>query len=333
LSRRARTLGARNHPWTSLDPERRNAILLIGGVSVIIAFALALVAYGYYNERIAPKHATMLKVGSRAFDYSFIERRARADALRGLANPSNITQAALNAVTTIGQEEIIRRVAESQGVAPSEAEVEAQIKLALRLPEDVSRDVFAARYREELLRLGLPPAEYREIVVAQLGEERLRQDLAAAVPARTMFVNLRLIQVATRDEAEKAKSEIEQDTSDELNTVFARKAIEVSTHPSKVEGGEMRWLPRGALPKEIEDVAYNITGLSDVIETANGAFLLYVRRTEERDVTDDDREKVVEQQFADLLQRTRDVLGVQALSTAKQLQRLALAIRDALVNQ
>lgn len=322
-----RAISQRPSFWAALDPERRSAVLIIGGVGLIVVVALALVAYGYYLARIAPRHETLIRVGGREFDYAFVERRAKAELAQGSFGAGSTSQGVALTLALVEREEVLRRAAAAAGLTASEAEVEAQIRERLGLAEDVSRDMFAARYRAELLRLGLSPAEYREIALAEVLEAKLRAQLGASVPAQTEFVSLRLIQLKSREEAASVRERVLKDeTGLGVATSFAYVATQVSVHSSKAEGGDMGWLPRGSLPDALEAAAFSQTGLSDVIEVEGGFFLLYVRGTELREVSDVDRAKVVDQTLAETLQRTREELHAEVLATAEQLQRLAASL-------
>jgi len=324
VSRRARTLAPRS--ITSLDPERRNAILLIAGIGIVIGLALALVAYGYYNDRIAPKHETVLKVGKREFDYAFFERRVRAEIELGRISQGNIANGLSFVFAVLEREELVRQAAKSSGVTASAEEVEEQIRKSLSLSEGISRDGFAENYRYELLRLKLSPDEYGESARAQVLEAKLRAQLAAAAPAQTDFVSMRLIQVASLEEAQQARQRIERDEFGNLSNSFGVVAAEVSRHASSETGGEMGWRARGSLSTKVEEVAFSLTGLSDVIEANGSFFLLYVRGTAVRDVGEEDRDEIGQQGLANLLTKTRDELGSEIVATEEQLQRLVISL-------
>ena len=330
MSRRARTLNTRSVPWAGLDPERRNALLLIGAVSLAVGFAIALVAYGYYNDRIAPRHETMLKVGNREFDYAFLERRARAEFGLGTFNARAITQGIAATLALIEREEVVRQTARQSGLSASDAEVDAQIREMLGLKEDASRDDFAARYRDELLRIHLSPAEYRDIALAELLQQKFESQIEAGIPAQTDFVSLRIIQVETQTEAAAAKARVEKDEYGGLGTSFGVAASQLSAHASSANGGELGWVPRGALTDEVEQVAFSVTGLSDAIETDAGFFLLYVRGTEVRDVSEVDRLNIVQQSLREMLNKTRVEAGSQISASEEQLQRLAVSLARSL---
>ena len=85
-------------------------------------------------------------------------------------------------------------------------------------------------------------------------------------------------------------------------------------------------MPREALPKEVADVAFGREGLflSDVIENEAGFFIIAVRGKEERDLTDETKEQIVQQKRAEVLLKAIQAVGVASDLTQGQERRIAL---------
>jgi parvulin-like peptidyl-prolyl isomerase len=316
-----RAVNARAYPWTGLDPERRNTLLLYGGLGILVAVALAVIAYGYYTDRIAPKHATVLSVGDRDFDLSFVERRIKAEVRGAPISPQQIGQAIVVVMSEIEREELTRQAAAAKGITLTEAELEAGIREDLSLDETATRNDIAARLRSELVRMGgFPLDEYRDMVRAELLTDRLKAGFEANVPAETEHADLRIFQANTQSDALGARQRIANGES------FAAVAASTSVHRSKSSAGELGWIPRGALPQKLEEVAFALHAgsISDIVETDEGFFFLENRGQESRAVTEDGRKQVVDHAFSNLIQQTRDTVGVSTSLTEAQIQRIAL---------
>src|SRR5262245_43541887 len=114
-----------------MDTDSRNSVLLIGGIAVIIVFALGLIGYGYYNDRIAPKHETVIKVGDRDYPYNYVERRARALMAKGQLDNADLGTSLYNLLESIQREEVIREASAKEGVAASDEEIESRYRTKL----------------------------------------------------------------------------------------------------------------------------------------------------------------------------------------------------------
>jgi hypothetical protein len=321
LSRRARAF-SRSLPWTDLDPERRNAVMLIAAVGAIILFAVGIIGYGYYSERIAPKRATVLEVGDRKFDYGALERRAIADSPGSFADGDAFLSHIVGTLANIEREELVRQTADRLNVTATSEEVEASLYKRLGLLPEATREQFAPRLQTELLSTGLSQAELRDIERAVVLEEKLRAQFSAAVPAASDHADARLIQVATQMEADSARQRLTD--GDDFSTV----AVQVSRHSSRSAAGELGWVPRNSLPPALEEFAFNNLGLSGVIQTDDGFFILESRGQEVRDITDTTRAQVAEQTLSNELRTTRDAVGAQPSLTTGQIQSIAQAIQD-----
>jgi parvulin-like peptidyl-prolyl isomerase len=323
LSRRISAPKPRTYPWSAIDSERRNSVLLIGGIAAIVVLAVALIGYGYYTERIAPKHASVVQVGDRDFDYAYVERRAKAEQIRGRLDVNDLGASLFALLQTIQREEVIRQAAKSLDIRLGELEIEAGYKAQLVVTDAVSREEFASRLRSELLRLGLTMDDYRDMTIATLLEQKLRAHFSEQVPAETLHLDLRLIQGATQADALKARDRLNAGES------FGVVAVDLSSHASAQQsGGDLSWTPRGVVSKEVQEAAeaLPIGGRSDIIETPEAFFIVQVHGKETRPVTDEGRRAIIQRQLDEQLRVTRDETNADITMTTNQLQELALKV-------
>ena len=316
--------------WSELDPERQRSILLIGGIGLILVLALAAVGYGFYLDRVAFKGQTVLQVGDEKFNFGQLDRRLKAELgpISGISSAQfgQVVGATLN---LLEREELIRQAAEERGITATDQEVDAQMRDNLNLVSDASRDQLALALRRELQDTGLNLDEYIETARVEVLEAKMRQSLADAVDSEAEQADIRLLQVATEAEALEARSEID------AGTELAELAATLSIHSSQSSAGEVGWVPRGALPEPIEDVAFSIEvgEISEVIESTEGFFILEVRGREVRAVEEEARNQVVNRGFRLLLEEIRDRVGSEITLDSDQLGRLAESLQSSIVNR
>jgi parvulin-like peptidyl-prolyl isomerase len=310
--------------FNEIDPERRGTLMLLGGLGVLVLFALVLIAFGYYNDRIKPRGETVFSVGNRDYDYAYLEKRVDADLASGEFQASDIQNSVASTVLKIQTEELVRLTAKEKGITVTDEEVEARMRTELNLTADSPRERFASAVQLELQNSGLSLSEYREIVRAHALEEKLREQLKSTVPAEGEQVDLLLLQTATREAAQAALDRI--NAGEEFQDV----AQEVSLHSTKNVGGEFGWAPRGLLPKSIEDVIFSQTGRSQVVEDPLGFFILETRDKQTRPIDDTLKDRIVTAQLNDTLRAMRDSVGVTNSLTIGQVQDIAQHIQDSL---
>jgi foldase protein PrsA len=296
--------------------------MLVAGIGAIVLFAVVIIAYGYYDAQIAPKSATVLRVGDQDFSYSYLERRVEDRLPDGPVSGDTIGAVIIATLQRLQREELIRQTAAAQNITASDAEVETRMRERVGLEADASREALASLLRLELLASGLSISEYRELAHVEVLEDKLRERYDATAPATADHANLRLIQVQTQQTANEVKERLNR--GEEFGTV----ASAVSVHSSKTAGGELGWVPRGAQATALEEFAFNQTGVSDVITIDNIYYIVESRGMEPREVTADGKEDIVNRSLSDALAKTREEIGSETKLTNTQVQRLARSILD-----
>lgn len=110
--------------------------------------------------------------------------------------------------------------------------------------------------------------------------EEIMKDHPALLPKETLM--LKEILVKTEKEAESIYETLQKAT--DKSGEFAKTAVEKSIADSRVNGGSMRPVSRGFLPKPIEEVAFSLQKgeLSKPIKTEKGFYILYLADKQER---------------------------------------------------
>jgi len=293
---------ARPRPSSAVrrDDERRAQVILRIAIALVAVVVVGVGAFGYYQTSVKPKKESVIRVGDRAFDIGYMERRLRytiQNATLGDAVLSDPQSAVSTALTDVRNEELDRLGAPELGISVSEDEIDAEVRLRLRVPETVDTGVFAEAYRNEVRESGLHPDEYREVVAARLLEEKLRQRFRDQIPATAEQIRLRDIVVQQADL---------QTVLDRLKAGedFAALAAEVSLDTTtKDKGGEMDWQPRGGMPPDTESAVFSLAvgQVSEPISLSEGYYYLYqvLEKAPDREVTTDQRQQIEEQIYTD----------------------------------
>jgi parvulin-like peptidyl-prolyl isomerase len=283
---------------------------------------LALIAYGYYTDRVLPPRENVLRVGDRHFNYAYLERRIKSDVVQGVFDTRDVQTGISQSVAGVQREELTRIIARERGVTASGEEIDAEIASELGIGGDVDHDTIAASLRQELLRLNLPLDDYLETIEYQVLLSKIEAEIAATLPAQAEQVNLRMIVGGTQSNTIIAKQALDSGSS------FDEVAQKHSQDASASQGGAFGWVPRESLEPEVADIAFSITGRSEIIETEENFYILEVLGKEVRDVTEQTRADVGDQGFRDLLEEAFKSTAFAYNLSQEQLIRLSQAVTE-----
>jgi parvulin-like peptidyl-prolyl isomerase len=273
-------------------------MLILGSVALILAGLLGLGVYGYYETNIRPKGETILRIGDRSLDMGYLERRLRY--IIHNAEPGailyNAEVAAVTVLNEVEEEEINRQGAPALGLSVSEEEIDAEIRQRLRIPETADTNTFAESYRREVRDSGLKPNEYREVVAAELLEDKIRQHLRDQIPDTAEQIRMRTIRVRTQEEAEDVLQRLE--AGEDFALLAGELSLDTST---KNTGGEMDWMPRGALAPAVEEAVFGLeVGERSEPVFLNTTYYVYevLEKAADKEVTSDQRRQIENQSYA-----------------------------------
>ena len=305
------------------DPESRNRVLLISGIVVIVIFSLALIAFGYYTDRVEPRSATVFTVGDRNFSYTYLEDRVNAAVAEGTFNTSNVSFGIAQTVSDIQNEELTRRIAAQDGLTITDAELDAGMRADVGVTPDADRNLFAAALRDRLQTLDLSLGRYKERLSASLLEDRMISQISTGLPAELEQVELNILVVDTDAAAAAAKQRI-TDGED-----FGEVAKEVSLHSSATNGGAIGWTPKELLSDDLAEPVFALEAdsVSDVIETENGFYVVKINGKEMRAVDDGMKSNLARTEFGKRLEAASEEYELQNLVTVEQAQRIANQIQ------
>jgi parvulin-like peptidyl-prolyl isomerase len=285
---------------------------------------LLLIAYGYYTDRVEPRRANVLRVGDRHFNYAFIERRILSDVAQGLFDTKDVQNSISQSIARVQREELIRIIARDRGITASKDEIDDEIGRRLGIGTDVDHNVLAAALRREIVRINLPLADYLDTMESEVLQNKIEAQFTESLPAQSEQVNLLLIQAGSQSNAILAKQALDS------GQPFAQVAAQYSQDDSKNNGGAFGWAPRELLDPELADVAFTLTGRSDVIETKKDFYIIEVLGKETRDITPETKNDIGNNGFKDLLEQAFNNTVFASNLTQDQLTRLAGKIQAAL---
>ena len=272
-----------------LDAERRNQLLVVVLAVGVVALALGIALFGYYQTKIAPKGEAVLRVEDRSFSLGYFERRARYEIRNGNSTLlRDATQAADALVSMVQRQELVRLGAPEQGIALTEKDIDDEIRKRLNVASDADQSTFAVTYREAVRASGLSTRDYRDIIAFSLLENRLREKFQAEVPAKVEQARYRAIQVATAEEGQSVLDRLDAGED------FAALAKELSVDTSSKEaGGEKPWAARGTLVEPLEQALFSLEPgqRSGLIETqASFVIVEVLERQADRETTAEQRD-------------------------------------------
>lgn len=287
------------------DPERSARLLIFAGIGALMLLVAGIIAFGYYQTKIAPLRRTVIKAGNVSVSFGHYQHRVR------YLLDQNVTQSSSN-IATIPQvvqrqmenEVVILAAAPGRDALPSEQDLDAYIRQQLGVPADADSSQFAAAYRGAVKSSGLSVSEYRQMMRSRLADSSLQNQFISQVGATAEQVRLRAITVATEDDAKKALDRIGAGED------FGAVATDVTTDTkAKTNGGEVDWSPKEGLAVAYADQAFSlpIGQVSDVISAQGSYFIIQVlERDPSRALTDAQKQKVGTKQYQDWVSQQRD---------------------------
>lgn len=173
-------------------------------------------------------------------------------------------------------QELLRQLAEAEGVQPDEGKVRAlAASAAQQLVQQLQYDSFEAFLKD----FQISEAEFVDTFRFQvLYQEMLRRH---GGPPNTEQVQIRHILTLTEAEAQQALARLK------AGEPFEKVAKEMSKEPgTRLRGGLMEWLPRGMMPPEMEKRAFSLEvgQTSDTFHTESGYHIIQVVGREVRPV-------------------------------------------------
>jgi SurA-like N-terminal domain/PPIC-type PPIASE domain len=245
---------ARSKTVARRETERKAQVFIVAGIIVVALAVIGVAGFGYYQTTVKPKQETVLKVGDRSFSMGYVEKRLRYEIRNATPGEPLLLNQDIAVVETLNKleaEELNRIGAPTLNISVSGDEVEAKIRQNLGLSDSSDPATYADAYRRVVRDSGLSPSEYREVIGAQLLEDKIRQNLRESIPATAEQIKLRDIRVKTEAEANAALTRLT--AGEDFAAIAGELSLDTNT---KTKGGEMDWMPRAALEPETGDAVF-----------------------------------------------------------------------------
>jgi parvulin-like peptidyl-prolyl isomerase len=251
-------------PWEStfggreaISGRHLAAIAVLALLALGAGLAVFAVARGIWEKQNRPNSAA-LQVDETTYNLRYFARRLSmyVDEVGGLGSSLARQPTALQAtVQRIVQEELLRRYASELGlsVEPQELEDALRQRVGASAPSEGQEDTFPTRYQQELERTGLSDQEYRLMVEGQLLLDKALKHFQDQAPAQAESVRYRQIVVSSPAQADQIIARIQG--GEDFAAIARKESLDTLTGPL---GGEVGWMPRGALPSGAESVLFGL---------------------------------------------------------------------------
>jgi parvulin-like peptidyl-prolyl isomerase len=259
-------------------PGSNRAVYFVA--AAVVAVALAVFGVAYYQTYVAPFRRAIITVDNAVIvrmDY-FLER-ARLSGSSGMGTLQSLTN-----------EQLIKFGAERFGISVTPQDIEQELRSRAEGSDNVtiSDAEFREWYRQLLNDSKVSDGRYRETVRNTLLSSRLQDYLSLQIPAALDHAHVYGIFVSTYEEAAEVKERVE--AGEDFNTL----ARELSLDPSKENGGELDWFPKGVLVDDkFDPFSLEVGAVSDplaIIQDPNEApsvyYVLTVTETAVREIED-----------------------------------------------
>ncbi len=273
-------------PRGILDLEMLNQRLLVFGVGFVLLLVVGIIAFGYYQTKIAPKRKVILEVEGTKITRLHLSHR-----ILNLLNtdPQAVYQAGtlLNAATTAydGLKEdtlLIHGAARDYDVYISDAEIDQRVRTLQGVPSDADAATFASAFRRAVQQSELSVSEFRFKTRAEIARERVQQQFTTGVPASATQMRFRFFQLTSEGEA---KTIAERIRSGEDVTVIVK---EVLGEEATIDQVESTWMVKEQLANEYAEPGFALEfgAVSDPILAPDGATWVVLQQIgkEEREV-------------------------------------------------
>lgn len=299
--------------------ERRRQRIALILAAVFVALVVAVLAYGYYVNDIAPPRQTVTKVGNKDFSLDYVAQRLilhYEEALLKGENP-DLAREMPKLMDAIEEDELLLQAAPTLGFEAAREEIDAEISRRLPAatpgspggnPTDGTRAGGGA-YVQVLTNTGFPEGEYRRIAEAQVLRGKLSDYLLKDLPAVADQVRVQGILVDTEAEAAALKAKI--DSGEDFASLARGNSLDTLTRDL---GGNMGWMPKGIMAPEFDAVVFSLEpqAVSIPIATPEGFYLAQVLEKEQaRAIPKSQQDGLKDRVFQTWILRQAKAKGVQ----------------------
>jgi hypothetical protein len=295
-----------------MDSEQSARVLLIGGVTLIVAIALGFILFGYWYSVVRPRNRTVLEVDGIKVSYNAMKRRMTYELFQNVSlqqQPRALPE--LTFQTLLEELTVINRAEPDLGVVATPDELDSKLRSKVGTGVEADQKQFADALLRQLNVSGLHDDEYRRLAKAELLTSKIKDKFKLEAPLSTTQAQIEVIAVNTEDDANKAAARIK--AGEDWATVAKDVSQEVDVQTT---GGVHDYTPQGAYNPAYDsyvfDAATVIGAISAPLPAPGGGqfFLVRVDDRADKPVTDAQKPKIVDKQYRDWLVAQQDKMTV-----------------------
>lgn len=260
---------------TRRQRERKiQRITLYAGVS-LISLVLLFLLVGFYDKEMRPLRKPALRINDTVIktDYYVEILKLFAQSQDPVAK-ANVADYALDFMQN---NELIKQAAVKMGIVVTPGEIgEAMSKAKLPMNQETTRT----------------------LILVDLYAQKARDNLASTIPTRSDQAHVLLMLIEGKDMAEEIRGRVI--AGEEFASIAKQFSLDLA---SKDKGGDLGWLPRELMDKNIADVVFTIEpgSISAPVSqegTPNFYLLKVIERKNDMEISTDIRNRMISQAFS-----------------------------------
>ncbi|MDA0987964.1 MAG: peptidylprolyl isomerase [Chloroflexi bacterium] len=284
----------RRHQSKLQREQSKQRALIVAGI-IAVLFILAIPAYGYWSNFIAPPRSVVLQVDDAKFTLGFVTKYLKG--LEALGAQVDLSVEPFLLMQQLQQDELVRSGAISKGITVDSSDVDQEVRDRIigsspdliDVPPDQLDREFNEAYTQFLDTSNLSKKEHRSFVEASLLRAKLREVLGEDIPTVAKQANLSWIVISSRlsegDEAIAQAQESVQQVSVGLQAGADFGALAEAFSEDRntaANGGLYGWVPEGAFGTLDKDIfALEPGETSDAVSTGDFTYFFKVSEFEE----------------------------------------------------
>ena len=281
--------------------EKGKQRALLVAAAIAIFFILAIPAYGYWSNFIAPPRSIVLEVDDNRYTLGFMAKYLIG--VQALTGPLNMGKEPIALLQMLQQNELVKSGTERKGIIVSPQELNEEIKERMignspqfaDLPEDQIDREFNEAYIQYLDIANLSKEEHRDLVHTNMLKQKLKDNLGEMIPVSTKQAKMSWIVIPSKKEqgedatieSQKAVSLVSRGL--EIGEDFGVLAEKYSEdRNTAVNGGDYGWVAEGAFGILDETIFSLASGeISEAVDTGETTYFFKVSETDEERIVDE----------------------------------------------
>jgi foldase protein PrsA len=279
-------------------------------IAVLIVLALGVVGYAFLDDYVEKQRrpgSTAIQVEDTRFRLDYFSKRLKTyvGQFGGQGSSSVQPSTAVPAVSNLLiQEEIVRRFASEFNLSASEDEVTNAI--ATRVGAKTDDPNFDLILQQEVARSELSESEYRKMAEASVLSEKLRAEFEKQAPKTAESMHYRQILVSSDAKAQEVRSKL--DAGEDFAALAAKESLDSAT---KDNGGDVGWVPKGALDASLEELIFPLNpNEATTIPVAQGVYIIEMVEKGDHEVVDTQKSSLALRAFQDWVEEKKKTVKI-----------------------